>query len=193
MKWFTKFHANNDLEQGVILNSFPLPDLETIGLPLLGDGGIEIKYETYDVIVLTQTCDMAQNKVDRVHVCPVHTLKEYFDANPNKKSSQKSIKTEYDHLKSGRFVDKFLTNKCDSSLIDEYTDQYFVALFGRAVIVSRNYIDQFLLQSKRKNFLALNPPYRESLSQHYGRYFMRVGNPVDFIIKDEFDVFPFLS
>jgi hypothetical protein len=192
MGWYGTYNSSDNLDQGVILFSFPLPELETIQNPVDGSE-TEIKFKPYDVIVLTQTCDLAQKKVDRVYVCPIYTLDDYYSANPEYAVSRKSVLSEYEKLKQGQHVNKFLLNICDSPHGRHLKDKFLVVFFDKSVVLSLDYVEEFLRNSRRKNFLALKAPYRESLGQHYGRYFMRVGNPIDYPRKEDFDPASFIK
>lgn len=187
MSWFGTYHSSDSLDQGVILSNFPLPDLETIKYPIEGEQ-VEQEFTPYDVIVLTQTCDLAQNKVDRIYLCPVYTLEEYFIANSEHAASPRAVKSEYERLKQGQYVNRFLLNKCSSNSAGRFSGKFLVVFFDKTVVVSRDYVETFLAKSRRKRFPSLKAPYRESLAQHYGRYFMRVGNPVDYPRKDDIDI-----
>lgn len=192
MGWYGSYHSGSSLEQGVILFDFPLPNLDSIKQPVDGQE-TEYEFNPYNVIVLTQTCDLTNKKVDRVYLCPVYTLDDYFKANPQYAENQQTIRKEYEKLKQGQYVNKFLLNECGSSLSKStnFYGKYLVVFFDKAVIVSADYVDTFLKKSRRKRFIAVNPPYRESLAQHYGRYFMRVGNPIDYPRREDIDAAKF--
>ena len=156
------------------------------------DAEADTVFMPYDVIVLTHTCDLANNKIDRVYLCPVYTLDEYFAANPSLTESEKSVRAAYERLKQGQITNMFLTNPCDTLAGGHLREKYLIAYFHKTVIVSAEYVDAFLRKSRRKNFPALAPPYREALAQHYGRYFMRVGNPEDYARKEDIDAAKFV-
>jgi hypothetical protein len=77
-----------------------------------GNGGNEYALEgellTYDVIVMSQSCDLEQEKLDLVLVCPHWSVKEFTSKNDYLRSSKG--KTE---LKRGNIPGYHLLNKCD--------------------------------------------------------------------------------
>ncbi|MCS6860044.1 MAG: hypothetical protein NZT92_06975 [Abditibacteriales bacterium] len=65
-----------DLEQGDLLDNCPvlLPPAD-IAFPLQ-TGSPPVDILTFDVVVLTQSCDLVNDKVEDVVLCPVATLTE---------------------------------------------------------------------------------------------------------------------
>ena len=63
---------------------------------------------------------------------------------------------------------------------DDLYNEFLVVCLDLAFVVSPSYVKDYIEKSGKRFFLSVNPPYREGLAQSYGRYFMRVGNPVDY-------------
>jgi len=162
------------LAQGDILLSFPLVDLpHRIDHP----GRYEATVNVYDVIILTQSCDLARDKpkIDRVVVCPVCKL-EYF-VNENelfKHKSQKQKISLKNRLRQGAVVGFHLLMKPN---IAPQLDDFLVVDFRGTSSAPYHFLVDFA--SAMGPRLRLLPPYREHLSQAFARFFMRVGLPVD--------------
>jgi hypothetical protein len=160
-KWYSIVDAGEPIQQGDLISSCP------IVVPLL-----EVKPEMkvrsrvirYNVIVMSQSCDLVSKKIDLVLVCPYHSLDEIED--PRLKHPK-----EKERLRKGYFVGYHLLNKCD---IGEFETDYLIVDFRNVYGVPFAYLDQ-----SKERILRLLPPYREHLSQNFARFFMRVGLPVD--------------
>lgn len=176
--WFYEHDATQPLEQGVILEDFEWLDVESISLLTRNDGTSPMmKIAIQDVIILSQSCDLTNNKSGYIHVCPIYTLKDYFIA--EKAASKTKRKELFGQLASKRHVTKFLTNICTLHKYKKFYNDYLVVDLSKAIVVSTKYVENIVGQSKTGKLLALNAPYRESLAQSYGYFFSRVGNPID--------------
>ncbi len=125
--------------------------------------------ELYDVIVMSQSCDLIQEKLKTVLVCPIWTIEEFSQGNEGFKNRKMREK-----LRKGEVIGYHLLNKCELKgletdlLIVDYRSVYSIPLIYLFDIVAS--------EEKR---LRLLPPYREHLSQSFARFFMRVGLPID--------------
>jgi hypothetical protein len=156
-----------ELEQGDLLRQCPVI-LPTPGLSLpLTDDSIAAEVLTFDIVVMTQSCDLANDKVTEVILCPHWDLNEagLIDPTLGKKDVQKSILSGYRH----RYAMLAAAEVVDSPIGVRVVD------FGRIFCLPKAFVRQFAAgQGKR---LRLCPPYREHLSQSFARFFMRVGLP----------------
>src|SRR5215211_1950273 len=64
------------LEQGDLLSQFPLYSLPSLGSP---DEPGSTVVDDYDIVILTQSCDLGAGKVDNVLVCPVFSAESLAD------------------------------------------------------------------------------------------------------------------
>ncbi len=158
-----------ELEQGDLLLGCPVitpaPDL-TFPLPddyLLGE------IDEYDVVVMTQSCDLSNEKVTDVVVCPHWDLRSAGIMEPGlaKKGAAKQI------LK-GRFARYTMLA---ASGIPSWPMNVRIVDFGRIFSLPKGYVREFA--ASRDTRLRLCPPYREHLAQAFARFFMRVGLPQD--------------
>ncbi|HOP60577.1 MAG TPA: hypothetical protein PKZ60_04105 [Candidatus Saccharicenans sp.] len=155
-----------ELYQGDILTSCPL-----ILPPLAIEDGTKVDVDVieYDVIVMSQSCDLIQNKLELVLVCPIWALSKFEDKNPAYKNPKMK-----ESLRKGMLSGFHLLNKCE---LDGFKKEYLVVDFRSVFSVSFGFLST--LAEQRGKRLRLLPPYREHLSQAFARFFMRVGLPVD--------------
>jgi len=153
-----------ELFQGDIIDSCSL----IIPPPTIKD---EVKVDVieYDVIIMSQSCDLINRKLELVLVCPIWPLSEFENKNPSYKSPKMK-----ESLRRGYLPGYHLLNKCE---IDGFETEYLVVDFRSVYSVPFDFLVE--LARKKGKRLRLLPPYREHLSQAFARFFMRVGLPVD--------------
>ena len=134
-----------------------------------------------DVVVMTQACDLEQNKVKNVVLCPHRALQDYKGkwaeymtrVNDGKPPSPKAWKRHCDHLRDGHMWNLAILNHASDETLE--TDHRVVD-FQEIYTVPRQFLESFLAERDQQR-LRLLPPYREHLSQAFARFFMRVGLP----------------
>ena len=155
----------NEIEQGDFI--FNCEILK----PTLNQGASTIEADSldYDVIILSQSCDLIQGKVELVTVAPLWSLKEIEDKNDFFKSSKGK-----ESLRKGFQPNYHLLNEFNSDFINlEYKIVDFRQIFGVPIEQITGYV-------RNADFrLRLLSPYKEHLAQAFARFFMRVGLPVD--------------
>jgi len=161
--WY-KLIEGKEILQGDIIFSCPL-----IIPPSEIKEGIGVDIIEYDIIIMSQSCDLINEKIELVLVCPVWELKEFEKQNPSYKSSKMK-----EALRRGFIPGYHLLNKCE---INGFETDYLVVDFRNIFSVPFNFLSE--LAQKRGKRIRLLPPYREHLSQSFARFFMRVGLPVD--------------
>lgn len=163
--WYEIVRFDEPLLQGDFIDSCPV----IIPLSLIGVGEVKVDVIEYDVIIMSQSCDLAHGKLDLVLVCPVWPLSEFEKINDFFKS-----KKGKEALRRSNVPGYHLLNKCE---IEGFESDYLVVDFRNVYGVPFDFIVE--LAKKRGKRLRLLPPYREHLSQAFARFFMRVGLPVD--------------
>jgi hypothetical protein len=149
-----------DLQQGDLLFACPFDQVDDTGQP---------RRKNYDVVVLSQSCDLVQDKLEMVQLCPFWALDalakkiEYF---ANKRGKEE--------LRRGNLPGYHLLNRCE---LPEKPTDLLVIDFRMQFAVKFVYLKR--LASGQKPRLRLLPPYREHLAQALARFYMRVGLPVD--------------
>ena len=93
--WYELVDKSNEITQGDILKACPVPILSGIS-NIESYSDIDAKIDIIDGIVLTQACDIANNKVENIILCAI-TSKEDFEksaleSGKNPKEINKNIK-----------------------------------------------------------------------------------------------------
>ena len=164
--WYGIMKREDPIEQGDLVNSCPIiipsSDLEE-GKKVSAD------VDEYDVVVMSQSCDLEYDKIDLVLVCPVIPLNELGNSNPFYKG-----KTGKEAIRLGYLPGFHLLNKCE---IEGHETDFLVVDFHNVYGVPFNSLKSMI--SKIEERTRLLSPYREHLSQAFARFFMRVGLPTD--------------
>ncbi|MBI4488292.1 MAG: hypothetical protein HY694_04345 [Deltaproteobacteria bacterium] len=130
---------------------------------------IEAEILEYDVVVMSQSCDLEQNKLDLVLVCPHWSLGEFCQANDYFKSRRGK-----EELRRGNVPGYHLVAACN---LEGWERDIRVVDFRAVYALPFRFFKEFAAGGGKR--LRLLPPYREHLSQAFARFFMRVGLPVD--------------
>lgn len=123
----------------------------------------------YDVVVMSQSCDLEYRKLNIVLVCPVWSLNEFGEKSSYFKGSKGK-----EALRRGHLPGYHLLNKCE---LEGFQKDYSVVDFRNVYGVPFDFLVEISKQKGHR--LRLLPPYREHLSQAFARFFMRVGLPSD--------------
>lgn len=160
------------LLQGDILEQFDV--LVPVSNTVKEKNLIDSRLKTYDVIVLSQSCDLSidnnkgRPKLEYVLLCPVEGLDSFRSRVSDFFKSSKGL----EQIRQGIIPGLHMLDQCGTEG------------FQRPVrIVDFHYIfsmpfDYVVESAKDKDRVRLCPPYREHLSQSFARYFMRVGLPI---------------
>jgi len=169
-EWYELVEAAAPLEQGDFLDGCPafIPNYASIAWDQLPAQGAEIHLRgrvlKYNVIVLSQSCDLADGDLDNVVVCPHWDLEQMYA------TGFKRDRIPY--VQKGYMPAYHMLQACN---LQPKTQSVHIVDFGQAYSMPYEYLRQFVHDHGER--LRLNPPYREHLSQAYARYFMRVGLP----------------
>lgn len=172
--WYTICNRIDELLQGDFIPECPIlippSSIKTGDVP-------EIDIQLIDSIILSQSCDLANNNIEIVLVCAYYPLKTFIDLlPPDQSSSKKAITKTIENLRKGYLPGYHLLNKCEGHL-EDYQVVDFHNVYGIQIDSLKNICNEL------DNRIRLLPPYREHLSQAFARYFMRVGLPQDLIIE----------
>jgi len=162
--WYEVVSREDDLMQGDFIKDCPI-----VIPPSEISDDVEVKIINYNVVIMSQSCDLAQRKLDLVLVCPFWPLNEF-----EKRSDFFKNKKGKEEIRRGNVPGYHLLNKCKT---DGFEIEYSVVDFRSVYSVPFDFIVE--LAQKRDKRLRLLSPYREHLSQAFARFFMRVGLPVD--------------
>ena len=163
--WYGIIARDKTIEQGDFINSCPV----IVPTNKIVPGSIPASVKEYDVIVMSQSCDLAERKIEIVLVCPVWPLTELA-----KRSEILNGYKGKESLRQGHMAGYHLLDKCECAGFESDLKVVdYRSIFG----INIDQLEE--IAKSKENRLRLLPPYREHLSQAFARFFMRVGLPVD--------------
>jgi hypothetical protein len=175
--WYDVIEAIPDgqpsLLQGDILREFPVATIPEIPWPLPADYKPDVRLELYDVVVLTQSCDLSQDKNKAVLLAAVDTYEKLVQSADGKHQQTLKSSDFRKALVAGNVPGYSLLNKREGIPAMPWSIASFRALFAAPT----KFVSAFAISQSPR--LRLRSPYREHLSQAFARYFMRVGLPHD--------------
>jgi len=160
--WFEEA-KNEVLEQGDILENFIIPTPRR-------EDPTEIELSEWDLIIMTQSCDLMNDKISHVICCPVFDL-EYYSEEIDPNMKKKDVRNK---IIKGMHFHMHMINKCE---MDGLKRDFRLVNLARVIEIQKESIVEFV--EKNSPRLRLMPPYREHLAQAFARSFMRVGLPED--------------
>ncbi len=128
-----------------------------------------VESRVMDLVVLTQTCDLANSKVKHVVLCPARAVTNLITSDPNyaKRSSLKPVRRG--QVTALHLLASPITPA--DNLAALYVD------FRQIVSLPTGYLSRHAAALGDRWRLA--SPYVEHMSQAFARFFMRVGLPSD--------------
>lgn len=165
-RWYDEV-IDGSLDQGDILSECPAGYLPTDWDPRNTDQPMLVS--AYDLIVLTQACDLAHDKTEYVVCCPVFSHEEMDREYPGQTS--KYIRSQKERMRQGLMPGFAMIAAHGGSLSRGVSVVSFREVFSLP--------KSFLRVRAAAPHLRLLPPYREHVSQSFARFFMRVGLPTD--------------
>jgi hypothetical protein len=143
--------------------TWPIPE----GAPL------DIDFLDLDVVVLTQSCDLENDKVEDALLAQVIAWPEAVAT---------AMRTGKTHIKSREFRKKLVEGDVPGLSLLHKRDQeprlaWSVVDFHHLYTLPKAFLCQFATACPSR--IRLRSPYREHLAQAFARYFMRVGLPHD--------------
>ena len=176
--WYETLQNSSEIRQGdfvpncpIIIppNNFNLNDIES-GEALLDQ---EITVKALNTVVVSQSCDLENGKVEIVLVCPYYTLEYFFEELQPSDQVGKGRQRKLDALKQGNIPAYHLLNRDQEKGIASFLIVDFKNVYGVNFEFLKTYVPTLATRQR------LLPPYREHLSQAFARFFMRVGLPND--------------
>jgi hypothetical protein len=153
------------LRQGDLLPRclVPIPGLDSA----MENGPSEGTAIEYDLIVLTQSCDLEQRKARLVATCPIFTLAEFEAVNP-----AFARKGRWNEVLKGRIEGLHLLA---SPTVPQDNQQALVVDFREIYSLPYDYLTAYVTALGPR--WRLKSPFLEHFSQAFARFFMRVGLP----------------
>ncbi|MGD9854588.1 MAG: hypothetical protein AB7U20_06505 [Planctomycetaceae bacterium] len=148
------------LDQGDLIQDCPLALFES-----LGGGGIpEVNWGTERVLVLTQTCDLAQGKTNRVVVAAA------VDAEQVVLSGQFSPQAVQGQVRMARVYGWYFLPADDQLELPE-----LIIDFNQLHSLPRHLLEQLCRDGHR--VASVQTPFREHLAKHFADTYSRIGLP----------------
>lgn len=182
--WFEDITSNSQITQGDIIKNLPVPTFVTDDeYPYFQP----VNFDS-DVIIMTQACDIENNKVDYINICRLVSLDELLvkQVNEHNNQDQSPIKSMTEAKgKQRERATKYVDQLINGNVLNFYLLEKHDKLDNRVVNLKETFkipfkAMNFLMEEvKVENRLRLQPPYREHLSQQYANIFGRIGLPLD--------------
>ena len=184
-EWYKIVDSNVPITQGDIIFNCPLIGWQGESLEIDKVAEVEalktavVAIEA-DVVVLSQACDLENNKVLNIILCSHLSIKEYkqaWETEMKRRDQNPTSKSWGKHCDD--ICDGFIWNLAiiNSFKVNPYEIDIRLVDFHEVFTVPRNFLES-LLKGRNKPRFSLLPPYREHLSQAFARFFMRVGLPI---------------
>lgn len=184
-KWYEHTSAQTPLTQGDVIVDCPVLSWENTPFELTTNENHEEELKgsvaavQADVVVMSQACDLQQEKIANVILCPclpLSVFKEFWQTTMKEQGqnpTEKAWKRLCEDMKDGFQWKLALLN---AGTAEDLKTEHLIVDFHEVFSIPRSFLESFLTQRNRPR-LRLLPPYREHLSQAFARYFMRVGLP----------------
>lgn len=156
-----------DLAQGDLLPDCLVPVIVTPHPMFHEDDSQEVDVLTQRLIIVTQSCDLENKKVQFVALCPIHTLDEFAERN-----LQFSKSKNWEGVRKGQVQHLHMMA---SPEFPEINTKSLVVDFGHIVSLPIEYLDNHAVSLGQR--WRLSSPFLEHYSQAFARFFMRVGLP----------------
>jgi hypothetical protein len=175
--WYTVVENSDEINQGDLLLNCPTIIPPNFNYEV-ADGAIVANAEPADVrlfnaIVVTQSCDLENGKVENVLMCPYLSWTEYMNEILGATPTAKAKQNKWDELRKGNLPGYHLINRDQETALADFQ----VVDFRNVFAVNYTFLKSFAGAVPSRHRLL--PPYREHLSQAFARFFMRVGLPID--------------
>lgn len=185
MDWY-EVVTGSSLLQGDILLRCPLVSLfEQLPWPIVADVKPAIEVAFRDVVVMTQSCDLENDKIEDVLLAQLESWPQLV---------HDEIQSGNSFIRSVQFRRILIAGNAPGlSLLHkrsvEPTLDWSVVVFRHLYTLPKSFLQHYV--SSLGPRLRLRSPYREHLAQAFARYFMRVGLPHDArVFETEGDVKP---
>lgn len=151
------------LSQGEYLIECPV--VLVADIPEAGDE-LDARVEIRNLLVMTQSCDLAQGKAKSVALCAIYSLEELA-----KENSTYLNRKNWENVRQGRvegwhMVPGFSNFNNQEALVVDFRQIYSLPII---------FLNKFIARSKSRQ--RLRSPYLEHTAQSFARFFMRVGLP----------------
>jgi hypothetical protein len=183
-KWYTTLEADKQLMQGELVYSCPLIT-PCNDYDILPEDEDKARLKEADVIVLTQSCDLALDDPKKPHhpkvlTCLFYAADTYCDLHVKHKKYNQINFSKVDQIKRGLVYELCLL-QCKEA--ESEVDYLFVD-FRQVFSIPYDVVHRAAQNNQRVRLIS---PFIESVSQAFARCFMRIGIPNEDEIKPNKD------
>lgn len=173
MDWYEVVDGPGLLQGDVLLRCPIVTVLDSLPWPLLPDTKFAVGVTPRDLVVMTQSCDLENDKVEDVLLAQLVDWPQIV-RNETERGNR--------FIQSVQFRRQLLAGNVPGlSLLHKYLPKpeldWSVVNFHHLYSLPKSFVVKFATGSGSR--LRLRSPYREHLAQAFARYFMRVGLPHD--------------
>lgn len=150
------------VDQGYIIDGCPI--LQIVNFDEQNPGSPQVACSTHRVVVLTQTCDMANQKTQRITAAIVHDAQFLVEQNIVRASDVRGP------IRAGRVYGWYFLPSCPECGLSES-----IVDLRQLYTIPRNVLDAICATGGRR--ARIQPLYREHLAKHFADTFSRIGLP----------------
>lgn len=176
--WYEELkNGDMSIEQGDLLQACPV----VLPPQTIVPGTVcQVAVREYNVVILTQSCDLLQGKAESITVSPYFTLSELVKTNSDFQKAQATGNAEKVRSWLNNQAKVFAAGKqLGYHILDKNTDvgfpEHLVVALRKTYNLDIGYVKSIIGKQTRR--VRLLPPYREQLSQSFATLYMRVGLP----------------
>lgn len=185
--WYSRLGTTDKLTQGELLFGCPVVTVKAE----MWAGGLEITEgmiisQRVNAIVMSQDCDLANDHVEYVIVCPVYRLltgdrpyKTAWEETMTTSKQNPTVKAwgrHYEDIRKGyEWPLSMLNDLPKPQTVGEPQKDKLIVDFKEVFSLPVDFLQSWVEHQQVRLFLT--PPYREHLAQAFARFFMRVGLP----------------
>lgn len=162
--WWQKT-AGSDLAQGDLLEDCRMP----IFSGSTEEEIVEEEFTQSRLLVISQSCDLVNKKIEYVALCPIFELNEFEEINP-----KYSARGKWEAVRKGQHAALHLLASPEDPNDNRSA---LVVDFGQIVSLPIEYLSRHAEELGER--WRLRSPFLEHFSQALARFFMRVGLPSD--------------
>ena len=176
--WHELVEESEELEQGdyiddceVITPTYIPIETET-GVPN-GKGAYQAtgNAATYNVIIVSQSCDLENGKLEYVLMCPRISYSDFVRSYADRPNQ---IHSYLEEIRLGRRHRYCMLQQCN---LNDFPQEIQIVDLGQVFSIPYDVMKQMAkLGGKRLRLLS---PYKEKLAQVFAYYYMRVALPID--------------
>lgn len=177
--WYEEIDSeSNVLNQGDLIKACPIL---TPPQSIIKQGDqFDVKVVNYNVVVMSQSCDLVNKKIENVLVCSYIDFRTFSERLPVDDRNRKGYARAFKSIRDGLQPNFHLLDKNVDKGINDFLVVEFKNVFG----VHFDYLTSHISDPAHSKRLRLLSPYREQLSQAFAKFFMRVGLPQDIPMID---------